>query len=439
MDRRLPSWAAISLIERNSWSIRVVIDGPVVLQHHTPSGRLYPAGEHMYRISKALFRFVLMPLVPFGPLATVGSTPVIAASTDTGSSGVAYAAGEVAKLRAVPTFTAPGSPVSVANVKGKSIFVIPLVPNPFNLVIQNTMQYLAKQAGLHYKIYPNQGFVSQWVQAFNEALSEKPDLIILSTAPDPRELQPQLSQAKAAGIPVLVTHFYDDSAPSPPQCDACAGGVTALETAPFNIAAKAEADWIIADSGGHAHVLIVSSNDLLPSPAIVGSMETEYKSHCPGCTFTDVNVPVSEWNTKVGSTVSAQLLAHPDMNYVDCLVDAMVQTAVPAVQLAGKAGKVKVISFNGSAFALKYIANGDVMAMDVGEPTIWIGYAVMDQAFRILSGAGPVTDETTPIRIWDKTNISESGTPPSITKGYGAAAEQHFNELWGVHWPAYSE
>jgi ribose transport system substrate-binding protein len=393
---------------------------------------------HMRSVRKCLLPVVLIPLMHLGLLATIGSTPVFAASTDTGSPGVSYAAGEVAKFRAVPEFKAPGAPVDVAKVKGKSVFVIPLVPNPFNLVIQNTMQYLAKQAGLRYTIYPNQGFVSQWVQAFNAALSAKPDLIILSTAPDPRELQPQLSQAKAANIPVLVTHFYDDSAPVPPNCIGCAG-VTALETAPFNLAAKAEADWIIADSGGDAHVLIVSSNDLLPTPAIVASMEEEYKAHCPGCTFSDVSVPVPEWNTKVGSTVGAQLLAHPEINYVNCVVDAMVQTAVPAVQLAGKAGKVKVISFNGSAFALKYIQSGDVMAMDVGEPTIWIGYAVMDQAFRILSGAGPVAHETTPIRIFDKTNISETGTPPSITNGYGNAAEHHFDELWGVSWPGYKE
>lgn len=393
----------------------------------------------MYIIRKLLSWFALVPSMYFGLLVTIGSVPVIAASTDTSDPGVAYAAGEVAKYREVPAFVAPGSAVDLTKVKGKNVFVIPLVPNPFNLVIQNTMQYLAERAGLHFRIYPNQGLVSQWVQAFNQAISEKPDLIILSTAPDPRELQPQLSQAKAAGIPVLVTHFYDQSVPAPPNCIACAAGVTALEQAPFYQAGKIEADWIIADSGGHANVLIVSSNDILPSASIVSTIEGEFKSRCPGCSFTNVNVPVSEWNTKVGSTVSAQLLAHPEINYVDCMVDAMVQTAVPAVQLAGKTGKVKVVSFNGSAFALKYIATGDVMAMDVGEPTIWIGYAVMDQAFRILSGSGPVTDETTPIRIWDKTNISESGTPPSITKGYGSAAEQHFDKLWGVNWPAYSE
>lgn len=354
------------------------------------------------------------------------------------SAGVAYAAKQVSLYSSVPTFKAPGSPVDVSKVKGKSVFVIPLVPNPFNQSIQNTMQYLAKKAGIKYTIYPNQGLVSQWVQAFNQALAQKPDLIILSTAPDPRELQPQLRAAKAAGIPVLVTHFYDESSPAPPKCLACAPGVTALETAPFYRAGRAEADWMIADSGGKAHVLIVSSNDILPSPPTVKVIESELKAHCPSCTYTDVNVPVSDWNTKVGSTVGAQLQQHPDINYVDCLYDAMVQTAVPGVQLAGKAGQVKVVSYNGSTFALKYIQDGNVMGMDVGEPTVWIGYAVMDQAFRILSGAGALPNETTPIRIWDKSNIAQAGTPPSLTQGYGNAYVAGYNKLWGVTWPGYT-
>lgn len=375
-----------------------------------------------------------------GKSSTTSSTSPASTSGKgtTASAGVTYATQQVAADSAVPAFKAPGPAVDVSKVKGKSVFVIPLVPNPFNQAIQNTMQYLAQKAGLKYTIFPNQGVVSQWVQAFNTALAQKPALIILSTAPDPRELQPQLARAKALGIPVLVTHFYDSTSSQPPDCLACAAGVTALETAPFYQAGRAEADWMIADSKGNAHVLIVSSNDILPSPPTVKVIENELKTRCPTCTYTDVNVPVSDWNTKVGSTVSSALQENPHINYVDCLYDAMVQTAVPGVQLAGKSGQVKVVSYNGSTFALKYIQTGNVMGMDVGEPTAWIGYAVMDQAFRILAGQAPVPDETTPIRVWDKANVDASGTPPSLTQGYGNAYIAGFDKLWGVNWPGAS-
>ena len=60
---------------------------------------------------------------------------------------------------------------------------------------------------------------------------------------------------------------------------------------------------------------------------------------------------------------------------------------MPAVQTVGKAGQVKVVSYNGSPYVLKYIQDSNIAAMDVGEDTVGIGYASMDQAFRILLGS----------------------------------------------------
>jgi ribose transport system substrate-binding protein len=104
---------------------------------------------------------------------------------------------------------------------------------------------------------------------------------------------------------------------------------------------------------------------------------------------------------------------------------------VPAVQTLGKTGQVKVLSYNGSPYALKYIQDGDIVVMNVGEDTVGIGYASMDQAFRILLGK-PTVDERTPIRIWDKTNVNEAGTPPETGKGYGSALSDGFLQLWGL-------
>ena len=76
----------------------------------------------------------------------------------------------------------------------------------------------------------------------------------------------------------------------------------------------------------------------------------------------------------------------------------------------GKTGKVKVVSYNGSPYALKFIQDGDIVAMNVGEDTVGIGYASMDQTFRVLLGKPPV-DERTPIRIWDESNVDDAGRP----------------------------
>jgi ribose transport system substrate-binding protein len=348
-----------------------------------------------------------------------------------GSDVSAEVKANVEKYKALPTFTPPGEAIDPSSLKGKSMFLIPLVPNPFNQNIQDTMKSIADKVGMKFTLYPNQGKASEWVQGMNAAVTAKPDIIVLSTAPDPRVLQPQLEAAKKAGIPVLVTHFYDDASENPPACDGCAAGVTALVTAPFNVAGKAAADWIIQDSNGKGNVLVIGAADILPSPATVKVVTTELSEACPGCKSTVINIPVSDWNTKVQGEVQAALNKDPNINYVYPLYDAMVAGAVPAVQTVGKAGKVKVVSYNGSPYALKFIQDGNIVAMNVGEDTVGIAYASMDQAFRILLGK-PTVDQRTPIRIWDDTNVADAGTPPEVGKGYGTALSSGYSKLWGM-------
>src|SRR5260370_23253513 len=164
------------------------------------------------------------------------------ASGTTSPAPLAKVAADVAADKAIPTWTVPGPPVDVSKLKGKRVFIIPEVHNTFNENIQNTYKQIFSAVGVKWTYYANQGLISQWIAGMDAAIAQRPNLIILSAAPDPRVLQPQLRAAKAAAIPVEVTHFYDRPTPPPPACLACAAGVTALPTAPFGTAAAAEAD-----------------------------------------------------------------------------------------------------------------------------------------------------------------------------------------------------
>src|SRR5260370_27769002 len=190
-----------------------------------------------------------------GPAAGVAALLVLTAAcgsssptTNNSSSGskssalLAKVASKVTADKAIPTWTAPGPPVDVSKLKGKRVFIIPEAANPFNENIQNTYKQIFNAVGVKWTFYADQGLISQWIAEMDAARAQRPNLIILSAAPDPRVLQPQLRAAKAVGIPVEVTQFYDRSAPPPPACLACAAGVTALPTAPFGTAAAAEAD-----------------------------------------------------------------------------------------------------------------------------------------------------------------------------------------------------
>jgi ribose transport system substrate-binding protein len=274
-------------------------------------------------------------------------------------------------------------------------------------------------------VYTNQAQPSQWAAGMNQAVAQKPDLIMLQGAPDPRVLQPQLIAARKAGIPVLVTHFFEESDPSPPN-------VTALVRVQFNQAARLEADYTIADTGGKANVVIVTSNEVpIAAKGMLNAMKQEF-SKCSACKLSIVNVPIPDWATKIQTEVQSALVKDSGVNYVIPFVDGMANFAASGITAAGKKDKVKISTFNGTPFALKMIQDGNVVAQDVGENLDWLGWADMDQALRILVGAKPVQSEHTPLRLFDKSNVGQAGTPPKDSTGYGNAYVAKYKALWGL-------
>jgi ribose transport system substrate-binding protein len=380
--------------------------------------------------------FAVLSVVVAGCSSGSGTAGTAASGSAAAGGAPAAVTATLNKYLAVPAFTAPGPAVDVAKLRGKSIFVIPIEETPFTQAVEAGEQAAAKAAGIKMTIYPNEGEVSQWVQGMQTAIAQKAALIILDTAPDPRQLQPQIAAAKAAGIPVLVTHFYDVSMPGPPACAGCAAGVTAVVKAPISVAGAAEADWIIGDSHGKANVLIVGLNGLLPVPGMVAAAKAQFSQYCPGCKVTTTAINLSQLSTAGAFTqVSSALVQDPSINYVDPLFDASVPGTLASIEAAGKASQIRVVSFNGSSFALKDVASGSSpLVADVAEPDTWVGYSNMDQAFRIMAGM-PEVQENTPIRIFDSSNIGQAGGGPDYSSGYGNAYITGYYSLWGLPVP----
>lgn len=339
---------------------------------------------------------------------------------------------KVDQYRAEPKFTAPGPAIDVSSLKGKSVYIVPETNNVFNNVNVAEMKTLAAAAGMNATVYDNQGTSAQWVQGIQTAISQHVNLIILANAPDPRALQPQLAAAKAANIPVLVTHFYDDSTTPPPACEGCAAGVTALETAPFNTAAELLADWVILEAKGDVNALIPIVGGVIPSPGMKDAIKQEFATYCPKCTYKFIDIPLADFaSSKLANDIQASVSGDPNVNWIIDQLDSMEPSTITAINTAGRAGKIKVVGYNGSTFAIKDVQDKKAMVMDVGESAPWIGYATMDQAFRILLGK-PTVKESAPVRVFDSTNASAAGTPPTLTEGYGSSFQDGFKKLWGM-------
>jgi ribose transport system substrate-binding protein len=343
-----------------------------------------------------------------------------------------YLAGQIKQYSAIPTFKAPGPAFDTSKIKGKKMFSIPVsMANPFTANIQTAMQGGAKVIGLNYTTFTNQGQPSQWVQGMNQAVTQKVDFIDLQGGTDPRLLGPQLAAARSAGIPVQTSHLYDVSQPAPSSIDLSV-------PAEYQVAAKLIADWTILDTKGKANVLIITSNEILPTAPIVSAYKSEFAKQCgSGCKITFFNAPVTDWSTKITPGVQSALVKDPGINYIIPIYDSMSQFVVPAITAAGKDGKVSIATYNGTPFVMGYLSQGKAVKMEVGENLNWLGWAYIDSAARYLAGLKlpkPPShfNEHTALRVFTAANIKDAGNPPALSTGYGNAYVVGYKKLWGV-------
>ncbi|HEX5146802.1 MAG TPA: sugar ABC transporter substrate-binding protein [Conexibacter sp.] len=364
-----------------------------------------------------------------------GSSGGSSTSSDSASTGsrcdLAYAQGQLDKYKQVPAFQAPGPAFDASRARGKVIYDIPLTSSiPFVNAIDQSMADVAKRQGIKLVVYPNQGQTSQWVQGMQTAIAAHADAIVLNIA-DPRVLRPQIAAARAAGIPVISTHLYDDRYDQPGLPGShYVNGVTTMVGAPFDLAARLEADDAIATTRCNAHVIAIQSSELENFSIIVRSWRDELARYCPSCTLDVINVPVADWSSRLQSNLQAELQKQPDTNWVIPFADGMTQYAVPAIVASGKTGKVQMSTFNGTPFALKYVQDADIVHSNLGENLDLLGYSYMDQAMRVLLGLRPNRHGYIPVRLFDDSNVNDTGNPPVFSKGFGDAYVSGFEKLW---------
>jgi ribose transport system substrate-binding protein len=372
-----------------------------------------------------------------GAIAALVAAAVLAsACTESGGSTGAAAnnGGDLSALqskidsyKSEPKFTAPGAAIDASKLKGKTVFNIPdSSGNPFATGVAEAEAEAAKLLGINYINCTNQGQVTQWVTCYNQALQRNANVINDFGGADPRQLGPQIAAAQQAGVEVVGHNNYGFS--QKPE------GLKYSVPTPYEKAGELLGSWVSLDTKRDANVLILTSNEVLATGPIVQGIKDVFAKECTKCKMTLVNVPVKDWSTKIQSEVQSAMVRDPKLNYVIPIYDSMTQFVVPAITAANKVGKVFVATFNGTPFVLKYIQEGDIVRMDIGESLHWIGYAFMDTDARLLAGEKlpEIFDAKTPLRIFTKDNVAEAGSPPAISTGYGNSYLTGYKTLWGL-------
>jgi ribose transport system substrate-binding protein len=291
------------------------------------------------------------------------------------------------------------------------------------------MKKIADAYGISMTTYANQGQPNQWATGIEQAINEKVDAIVLLAGADPSLLVPQLTSAKAAGIPVIVNHLYQNGTTPPDSVKDLVAGYT---TAPFNEAATLLADYAIANGDGKNRILYITSDEVGPAVGQKNAFLAETTKLCPACVVDVVNVPVTDWATKLQTETQSYLVAHPDTTWVIPIYDSMTPGVIAGINQAGKTNDVRVASYNGTPSILQLIVDKTPIVADIGESVDWLGYSAMDTVFRVMkTGTGLAGgNDKMPLRILDITNIAEAGNPPVATQGYGDTYVAGFQKLW---------
>jgi ribose transport system substrate-binding protein len=247
--------------------------------------------------------------------------------------------------------------------------------------------------------------------------------------PEPDMYLNTLQAAAAAGIPVLVGAAGDASDPVPAE-------VAGISSQPFALSGQLAADWVISDSGAKANVLLITTPDVVGSISQQEGFEAEMAEFCPECKVTVEGVTLGNWATDLGQTVSAALSRDPSIDYVFPVFDPMTQFTNPAIQQAGRANSVKVVTVNGNLPFMQELADPDslIHAM-IGLDLNAQGWIEADLALRAMTGNPTVANAYPPARLFTKENVSEltldaeSSNNSSWYSGAGTV-DDFFQELW---------
>lgn len=353
-----------------------------------------------------------------------GSSDGSAPSSSSGSSeGAQAAAAKVAAATKLPIFSG-GPDIDMGALKGKKVTILLSTSGvPFVANIGKAVKEASGVVGWSATIVDGKGNVTEWSRVVNQAVSQGVDAIITVGA-SPAQMKPAVARAKAAGIPVVDALTADQTK------DPLVPGTFAHVSISFYDSGALQADYVIANGGPKAHVLIFGDNEFPGEVTRVQGMKHEFETLCPGCSVTVQDTQVANLSTNLSSTTQTLLRRDPKIEWVLPTYDAQGLYIVPGIKSAGLAKKVKVVGADAVASNLALVAKNDVQVADVGEPAAWSGWAAVDMMGRALSKAEPV-DPKIPLRMFTAKNLKGVDTNDEAAL-FGDDFRVGYKKIWGL-------
>ncbi|MDX6741187.1 sugar ABC transporter substrate-binding protein [Actinocorallia sp. A-T 12471] len=352
---------------------------------------------------------------------------------ETDAEGVAYAKAQVeAHLNPLTEFKDPGDKISGLDaVKGGTIAYVPITLKATYFQAQlEQITEAAALVGMKVQVCDAQAQPTVATQCVNQAVAAKSAGIITDSLPFALARN-AYAAAVEAGIPVVASDVSD---PLPPEWE---GKITTNNNGQ-DAGSRLMADAIIADSGGDANVLFVSTTSTSTTKQSAEAVLDEFKTRCSGCEVTSVAWEASAVQ-KIPTTVSVALNSDPNIDYVFVSYDQPAgPPAIQGMQLSGRADKLKLVGYGSDVTAMQRLAGGKQLT-DVANDPAMIAWNNTDRLLRMMAGA-PVPAEssyTIPRRVFTADNVgSVNGSSVTDFKNGAWFTDGSFRkayaELWGA-------
>jgi ribose transport system substrate-binding protein len=352
-------------------------------------------------------------------------------STYTSKAGLAYAKAQVKKYSGAVTSPAVPAIASPANLKGKTIWYIPITNAVDSLAgMGTTMESALSHLGANVHVCDGGGLPTTVANCMATAAQQNAAAVLTSYID--YEMVPTAFQALAAkNIPVVVGNEAAPPGVKPSKDLQFMDG-----SAQTNLFSQLMAYLTIADSKGKANVIVIKLTDSA-STTKAGNIEIALlKKLCPGCTVNSISMQTAAI-AQMPSALSAALVANPSTDYVTVPTDAYLPPAMGGIEASGFASKVQVISADGGLAGLQSVDAGKV-AYDPGNPVEYVGWQYANAVVRLLSGLTVSPAPAGPTLVFNAANVKTLDlTPPNyLNMSWYDVSDAAFQKPYLAAWKA---
>ena len=340
-------------------------------------------------------------------------------ASDSGGSVNSQATTAVNKVLTRPTSIGITDPINGGVPKGKRIAYLQCgVPNC--ALIGDSLQAAASSVGWSMTRIPTGTSPEKIVAAWQEALRQHPDGIVVTGGYPVDYYRSEVAQANAEHIPVIALAQADQGKPF----DLVIGSGEVQGT----MAGKIAAEWVASKISG-GNVLTVNIPGIGAVESEVSSFQSELPKLCPNCSVQVLSVPTSSIGTNASTLIANYLQGHQDTKYMYLTTIDLAIGLQSAVASAGLK-TVPTIAAVQNDVGLDSIKNqqGGLEAT-VYWVDIEAAYRAVDGFARYMRGQSLAPDVDATLPQW---LVTSSNLPPERPLPAVANYLDQFHALWGV-------